>query len=189
MMRKWTFLKLSFSNGFSSYPPKTARRFVFPFFAEVGAKRERMVTKHKGPWEGERLEVSPVFSLSPSFARKFSTRESRLGQQAAPEGESTRTLAEAFIYKHISVANLKNTCQLYNLDFMLFQGMSQKWLSTERALDLRTRRSSSTRFNLKLSIPKQPGPEAKKRPKRHQSSALSFKNQFLQLHHGKLDTH
>ena len=32
---------------------------------------------------------------------------------------------------------------------MLFQGMSQKWLSTERASDLRTRRSSSTRFNFK----------------------------------------
>ena len=110
MMRKWTFLKLSFTSGFSSYPPKAARRFAFPFFAEVGAKRKRMVTKHKGPWEGETLEVSPISSLSPSFARKFSTRESRLGQQAAPEGESTRTLAEAFIYKHISVANLKNTC-------------------------------------------------------------------------------
>ena len=73
-------------------------------------KRERMVTKRKGPWEGERLEVSPVFSFSSSFARKFSSRESRLGQQAAPEGERTRTLAEAFIYKHISVATLKNTC-------------------------------------------------------------------------------
>ena len=32
---------------------------------------------------------------------------------------------------------------------MLFQGMSQKWLSTERASDLRTRRSTSTRFNFK----------------------------------------
>ena len=88
---------LSFSSGFSRYPPKAARRFAFPFFAEVGAKRERMVTKRKGPWEGERLEVSPVFPLSPSFARKFSSRESRLGQQAAPEGARTRTLAGAFI--------------------------------------------------------------------------------------------
>ena len=89
--------KPSFSIWFSRYPPKAARRFAFKFFAEVGAKRERMVTKHQGPWEGERLEVSPVFSLSPSFARKFSSRESRLGQQAAPEGERARTLAGAFI--------------------------------------------------------------------------------------------
>ena len=104
--------KLSFSSGFSGYLPKAkaAWRFVFPFFAEVAAKHERMVTKRKRPWEGERLEVSPVFSLSPSFARKFSSRESRLGQQAAPEGERTRTLAGAFIYKHISVATLENTC-------------------------------------------------------------------------------
>ena len=102
--------KLSFSSGFSRYPPKAARRFAFPFFAEVGAKRERMVTKRKGPWAEERLEVSLVFSLSPSFARKFSSRESRLGQQAASEGERDRTLAGAFIYKHISVATLKNTC-------------------------------------------------------------------------------
>ena len=35
---------------------------------------------------------------------------------------------------------------------MLFQGMSQKWLSTDRASDLRTRRSSSTRFTLKFSM-------------------------------------
>ena len=41
----------------------------------ASAKREWLVTKRKGPWEGERKGAKPVFSFPPSFARKFSSRE------------------------------------------------------------------------------------------------------------------
>ena len=76
--------KLSFSSGLSRYSPKAARRFVFLFFAEVNAKLESLLTKRKGPWEGERLEVSPASFLLLAFfcAQIFIERDGTLGQEA-----------------------------------------------------------------------------------------------------------
>ena len=77
--------KLSFSSGLSRYSPKAARRFVFPFFAEVSAKLESLLTKRKGPWEGERPEVSPASFLLLAFfcAQIIIERDGSLGQEAA----------------------------------------------------------------------------------------------------------
>ena len=53
-------------------PPPQALRFS-------QGRGERLVMNRKGPWEGYRLQGKPVFSFPPSFARKFSSGERRLG--------------------------------------------------------------------------------------------------------------
>ena len=63
------------------------RALRFSHCTEASAKREWLVTKSKGLWE----EVSPVFSLPPSVARKFSSRERRLGTRQLPVQDLIQT--------------------------------------------------------------------------------------------------
>ena len=98
---------------------------------EASSKRERLVMNCKGPWEKvltaseetcetpSRLNVSPVVSLPPSFARTFSSRER----------ETTGYEADAYMYQLILKSTNGVTCIDSLLQLLVDQPRSQGCLS------------------------------------------------------------
>ena len=81
----------------------------FSHCTEVSAKRERLITKRKGLWEG----VSPVFSFPPSVAPKFSSRERRLGTRQLPVQDLIQTYTPTVLTMKSQI-NLQNIGQGIN---------------------------------------------------------------------------